>query len=310
MKAQYFIYTRNSENDYKLVFSPSDDFCPPETRKFFLMQARGSINIDTYPSNLDNPRWLFSRQGNLTLFGTGLMNSALSAECNTDYTGTPVRGFFGILFDNTSINCIPFDIEFFKEIYAKHIVPLWNTSKDEFKKKGVDIDIEFERFNTIEATNFNLPLNTNNYKSVILGNSVKENELMAEAMATINDVSVITALDDKLHAYDSKYRYMNAIVIGVDIREERIHKRETEVISEGPVIVQPKNPDKPKKALRLKLIIAIGIIATIVIIIILMNGKTATTPILKNSNSGDSIRESQIQKQAPSLNMDCSKEKK
>jgi len=115
MKAQYFIYTRNSENDYKLVFSPSDDFCSPERRKFFLMQARGSINIDIYPSDLKTPRWLFSRQGNLTLFGVGLMNSALSAECNTDYTGTPVRGFFGILLDNTSIECIPFDLDFLKK---------------------------------------------------------------------------------------------------------------------------------------------------------------------------------------------------
>nr|WP_303776298.1 hypothetical protein [Bacteroides intestinalis] len=301
MKAQYFIYTRNSENDYKLVFSPSDDFCSPERRKFFLMQARGSINIDIYPSDLKTPRWLFSRQGNLTLFGVGLMNSALSAECNTDYTGTPVRGFFGILLDNTSIECIPFDLDFFKEIYAKHIISLWYAPKDEFKKKGAWVDIEFEQFNTIKATSFNLSLNTDSNKSAILNNSVKENELMAEAMATMNDVSVITGLEDKLHAYDSKYHYMNAIVIGINIHEEHIYKKEGGVIlPKNPEDDQPKdnkeNPYKPKKELRLKLIIVIGIVVAIIVFIILMNGKTATTPILQNSNSGDSIQKSQVQK--------------
>lgn len=268
---------------------------------FFLMQARGSINIDIYPSDLKTPRWLFSRQGNLTLFGVGLMNSALSAECNTDYTGTPVRGFFGILLDNTSIECIPFDLDFFKEIYAKHIISLWYAPKDEFKKKGAWVDIEFEQFNTIKATSFNLSLNTDSNKSAILNNSVKENELMAEAMATMNDVSVITGLEDKLHAYDSKYHYMNAIVIGINIHEEHIYKKEGGVIlPKNPEDDQPKdnkeNPYKPKKELRLKLIIVIGIVVAIIVFIILMNGKTATTPILQNSNSGDSIQKSQVQK--------------
>ena len=77
MDAQYFVYTRGHDiaNDYKLLFSPSEDFCPSDVRKYFLVQVRGLINLDSYIGNLEeNPRWILSKKNGYILWGVGTMN--------------------------------------------------------------------------------------------------------------------------------------------------------------------------------------------------------------------------------------------
>lgn len=172
MKAQYFIYTRNRKVDYKAILSPSEEFCPKETRKKFLQDIRGLIDIETYDDPLDTPRWLYSCFNGFVLFGLGVMNSNLSDEYNTDFTGRPVRGFFGIVMKYTTESTIlPMDINFYRHIYKKEIEPIWEFDNDHlpYPVKDIDIDIQ-DGINAIHPASAHIDLNYQENKCVILGN--------------------------------------------------------------------------------------------------------------------------------------------
>ena len=80
MNAQLFVYTRTKNVDYQAIISPSEEFCSKSTRKLFLTQARGIINVEQYEDPLVEPRWLFSKKGNLLLWGIGIQNKMLSED--------------------------------------------------------------------------------------------------------------------------------------------------------------------------------------------------------------------------------------
>lgn len=290
MKPEYFIYTRNSESDYKLVYSPSESLCPKETRLFYLKQARGAVNIDTYTLDLEQPKWIFSKKGDSILYGIAVLNSVLSESSNTDYTGTPVRGFFGMVFDANCLEYIPYDIAFFKDMYKRLIVPLWNTTNAEFKKNGVEIGLRLEDYSSITRYDHQIQINEDIERSVILGcHEVKD--VLEQVMCITSDVSLITGLSDKSHAFDVEYKYMNSIVEGVNERLEKTYKKEAIQEKVKKEKCSEEDSVQPKKDYRLKLIIAIlTLIGLIALIIMISRGTTSTPTGLKDSISGGMMR--------------------
>lgn len=222
MRAQYFVYTRNRDNDYKLVYAPDDVFCPPETRKFFLKQSRGVINIESYSGSLDEPRWLISRKGNCILFGMGVMNRKLGIDNNTDYTGTPIRGFFGIVI-NAEDNQIkvPYDVKFYGDLYKSIIDPVWTYVREDFKFKGVEVTQDFNEYECIDSITFPVELNTVESKTVILPISTNIVEIVGSILSRTANCSFVSGLSDKEHAYCDDYCFHNATVIGIDKRVEK-----------------------------------------------------------------------------------------
>ena len=292
MKAQYFIYTRNLHNDYKLVYAPSDDFCSPEIRRIFLKQARGVINIETYITPLTTPRWLFVRVGNRTLFGVGTQNSTLSNINNSDYTGTPVRGFFGFVFDNQSEIEIPYDLDFFRQVYDICISPLWNCQKEEFKKKGVSVNLNLDKFTLLEKHGSAF-LNVDSTKCVIWGNLHTEKSLLEAVLMATSDTSAVTNLGEKQHAFDAEYRFLNALVSDIDEKEERVFKTESNMANNplnnnrprtDRVLAAEESTVRPKKDYRPKIMMLIGIIAIVLIVIAMCSRGTQTS---KHTTSGE-----------------------
>lgn len=291
MSAQYFVYTRGHDiaNDYKLLFSPSEDFCPSDMRKYFLQQVRGLINLDTYVGNLeDNPRWILSKKDGFTLWGVGVMNKKLSNTNNTDYSNRPVRGFFGFIFKEESLSKLPFDIAFFKHFYGKYIIDLWNVSKDDFKKKGIELDIDIEDYRTITPNKSNLSLNTDENKTVLFEDSISPEDFFSTALGENGNFSCVYGLEEKNHAFDHNYKFYNVIVKGVGKKEVKIYKSKEEIkekaISQS---VTTEESYMPKKGYSLKLLIVGGI--AVLAIFTLMVGRCSksnqTSP--QKSASGD-----------------------
>lgn len=293
MKAQYFIYTRNRKVDYKAILSPSEEFCPKETRKKFLQDIRGLIDIETYDDPLDTPRWLYSCFNGFVLFGLGVMNSNLSDEYNTDFTGRPVRGFFGIVIQYSPVSIIlPMDLNFFKLVYEKHIEPIWNCDKDHFPNPVVNLDIDIQDgISVMHSANTNVTLNYQKNRCVILGD-VNIKDVFSIALASSRDITIVTGFNNKRHAFtlDSEYQFMNAIVNGVCEREERLYDEEDDrniTTNHEPISQDAQLPSK--KDYRLKLFI--GIILLLIFSLLIMNKscqKNQKNP--KLSVSGDTIQ--------------------
>lgn len=293
MKAQYFIYTRNRDIDYKTILSPSEEFCPKNTRKKFLKEIRGLIDVETYDDPLDTPRWLYSCSNGLILFGVGIMNSELSDVCNRDFTGRPIRGFFGIVIQYSPVSTIlPMDLNFFKLVYKKHIEPIWDCDKDHFPNPVANLDIDIQDgISVMHSTNADVALNYQKDRCVILGD-VNIEDVFSIALTSSRDITIVTGFNNKRHAFtiDSEYQFMNAIVNGVYEREERLcNEEEEQSIATNHEPISQNTHLPPKKDYRLKLFI--GIILLLTFFLLLMNKscqKNQKNP--KLTVSGDTIQ--------------------
>lgn len=298
IKAQYFVYTRNRYIDYKTFFSPSEELCPKETRKKFLKEIRGVIDIETYDDPLNTPRWLYSCSNGLLLFGVGIMNSKLSETYNVDFANRPVRGFFGIVLSvSNSEICLPMDLKFFSQLYKMYIEPIWELDREHFQTQTIEIDIkEFinDCTHLIYPVNKDLSLNYHNDKCVILGN-VDSEDAFSNALTLGHEISIVTGFNNKKHAYsvDSDYKYMNAIVNKVTEREEKNFNKEQEQIYYDNLthgIVIDKIAEKPKKVLRPKLITICLLIIIVLLLIICPRSCRNSQMNQSLSVSGDTIQ--------------------
>lgn len=274
MEAQYFVYTRGFDiaNDYKLMFSPSNEFCPDEVRKHFLQQVRGVINIEQYQGSLDSPRWLFSRFNGYSLWGMGIMNSELCETSNSDYTGRAVRGFWGLVLKNNTFTELPYDISFWKKFYIAYVSPLWKVSKENFKQKGIIVEEPFEHYHCIRPNNFGYQLNLQLNKTVIWAN-LHENDMFSTAMALTSDISCVSGLKEREHAYNHEYCYFNAIVDGITETESRIYSEKKEDERKRKMVEIPEKEViglKPKKAIRPKLILIVACILIVLLLIVVL----------------------------------------
>lgn len=302
MRAQYFVYTRNRGNDYKLVYAPDDTFCPPETRRYFLKQSRGVINIESYSGSLDEPRWLISRKGNCILFGIGVMNRILGVDNNTDYTGTPIRGFFGVVVNAEDNQVkVPFDIQFYKDLYKSKIDPIWGYLREDFKFKGVEVTQDFNEYECVDAATSSIELNTVEKKTVILPISTSSADVIGSILSLSADSSFVSGLSDKEHAYSDDYCFHNATVIGIDERVEKIkvntdtaqNNRDGSTLYGGIAGDGAIKPVPPKKVLRPKLIMVIVLLVIVMIVLLCktcQGNQTSQDP----STSGDTMQTDSI----------------
>lgn len=265
MNAHLFIYTRIKNVDYQAIISPPEAICPKSARKQFLTQARGIINVEQYDDPLTEPRWLYSKIDNLLLWGVGILNKELNEDVFKDFAGRPVRGFFGIIIDVTKQDpTLPFDLNFFKQLYSTYIVPIWDLELDAFKKSSVTADFDIDLFTCISKQSSQISLNTDSNRTNLLG-SIIPTDAFSAALSLSDNTSIVTGFSSKAHAYAHEYLYLNAIVAGVDNPEFRAHKKFTPPSPPTPPIT---HPSLPKKAYRLSLILG-GILALAILLMII-----------------------------------------
>lgn len=268
--AQFYIYTRTKELDYRAIAIPSEDFCSKEDRLAFRHEIQGVIDVETYVDELNEPRWFYSKRKNLALFGIGVMNKELSDTCYTDYVGTPIRGFFGVVFKIGEAIELPYDKEFFRKVYKKYVEPIWDIEygDDNARQKIIEVeqsDLDGTYLKIVPQDN-HIFLNEQVGKCAILG-EMDCGKVFQQALYNKTDLSVVTGLNNRNHAYakEAKYKFLNALVNGVDVREEQetIKTITGQEYSTSTKFQVSENPIKPKKDHRLKLIV-LGTVATFI----------------------------------------------
>jgi len=295
--AQFYIYTRTKELDYRAIAIPSEDFCSKEDRLAFRHEIQGVIDVETYVDELNEPRWFYSKRKNLVLFGIGVMNKELSDTCNTDYVGTPIRGFFGVVFKIGEIIELPYDKEFFSKVYKKYVEPIWNIEygDDNAKQKIIEVeqsDLDETNFKIVPQDN-HISLNEQVGKCVILG-KIDCVKVFQQALYNESELSVVTGFNNRNHAYakEAKYKFLNALVNGVDVREEQetIKPFTKQELPTQTNYQTSETPIKPKKDSRLKLM-SLGAIVTFIVIALILgrcSKNNQTNP--QKSVSGDTVK--------------------
>lgn len=280
MEKQLIIFTRTSKVDYGLLLSPSEEFCPSPIRKIFRERIRGLINVDEYNPDLSTPRWIFCRLGEFVLWGVGCWNETHGSECIVDEVGRKkLRNFVGIIYKG-SVSKLPYDISYFSNEFNANISPLWKLSKQDIQvKEGIEAD-------NYEGDMFIIPSvspGLNKIDKICVTHHVKNAErLFSAALISDAEVTVVSNIRDVELAFDERYRFMNACVIGED--GGRIHHYSESEHNVGGKTENTIEEIQPKKDYRPKIMMLIGIIAIVLIVIVMCSKGTQTS---KHTTSGE-----------------------
>lgn len=118
-----FIYTRTKNYDYRVVTLQSLSNVSNSFVHFATEIARTLIDAEN--DQLIEPTWALVRKDGYILWGIAIINKVLGDQ-NQDKYRRPVRGFFGFITDGT-ISKLPFSVSFFRDLYAKYVLPIWDS---------------------------------------------------------------------------------------------------------------------------------------------------------------------------------------
>lgn len=237
MEQHLFIYTRTKHFDYRLVYSPDNQFVPNDIRWKFVDFVREVINEDD-PTNgeIIEPRWSFYKIDNYILWGIGCRNSLLGSQ-DSDYTGTKIRGFYGQIikvsdFDELSLG---FTIDYFKELYAEKIVSIFET-KRENEVNSIDSQWQSNVLTRVSKS-IHLSLNVNSNVTRILPSNINVQEIVESALS-FNEINIVCCLNNEGHARKTELcRFYNVTIIGQneqkDIHFTQTHEKEEEQPKKG-----------------------------------------------------------------------------
>lgn len=214
MQGKLFTYTRLEKFDYRLIYAPDRMSLPSPIRDSFIDFVREVVNTDNVNNGeIRQPRWAFKKEGNHILIGVGCYNKYLGAETS----GTEkrlIRGFFGVYFDNLCQEAISplTDMNFYRQIYAQYIQPLWSlTKKDEYKTNSVVQEIDIKDSSIID--NSQVQLNEQQNKCVVLSDDVPIDKLFLSALMC-DKVDIVCNLNTIEHVTcASLYSFHNISVI-------------------------------------------------------------------------------------------------
>ena len=235
MKGYLFIYTRLDKFDYRLLYAPDIKFLPSPTRDIFINFAREVINTDNIGNgSIKSERWSMIKSNNLTLIGLGCYNNLLGyVESNNEKR--VIRGFFGIVFDSSSLTVSNrvFELDLYKEIFGNYVSPIWNLQKkDEFRTNSVIQEIDIETYDQ-QALGV---ISINDSPNICRVHSDKTSpyELFSSAIKK-KETDFVCNLNNSEHVLShSLYAFKNITIIGnvsgYDISLTPIPQREKKVI--------------------------------------------------------------------------------
>lgn len=215
MKVQYFCYTRNrnTQIDYGDFLLPSN---LTSSQLKFIRDKVSSVLSDNNVK-FSTPKWLLIKFDNVIVWGCCCWNHLLNESFFKDHKGRPVYGFFSIVISEYTKDCIkiPYDIEYFKQLYADRIVPYWDSYK---VPNNPSVDFITGNFNYIGvASNKYVDiLNTDRFKCQSLGN-VNKKEVIAAAL-TLDNVSLLVDNDNIEQATNPKGSFMTCLTSALPVK--------------------------------------------------------------------------------------------
>ncbi|MCE1166481.1 MAG: hypothetical protein LWX70_00130 [Sphingobacteriia bacterium] len=228
-----FIYTRTYKDDYRLIASPNESYLPENILWAFIAFSRDVINIENpLYGDFKLARWSIYKYYDYVLFGIGCKNIELSEHSN-DKVGRPVRGFFGVVLKLTEeTNILPFDLQYFKDIYRCFISPHWEERN--FMLNDIDCLLDISRYNHLPPSNMQL-LNNMVLKTKFFQYNNKLENYLASCL-NYSICNIVTGINVEEHAIEAGF--MNAL--SFDTIEEKIvdnSKKKEQLTSQNKVVV-------------------------------------------------------------------------
>lgn len=207
MRIQHYCYTRGTQMDYNDFVKPdnvSNDFLTQLRNK-----AKSILDDKNIERNLDIPKWLLVKTNHIIAWGCCCNNAVLSRTHFLDHVNRNIRGFFAIVIsDFDSSVKLPFDLDYFKQLYEKEIVSYWN----QYEPHGCKVDkYVIDDFDAIipKETQVRDKLNIDSRICYSLGN-IDKKEAIANAL-TLETISLLIDNDNIEQAINSSGSFMNCI---------------------------------------------------------------------------------------------------
>lgn len=221
MEQHLFVYSRTKYFDYRLIYSPNNQFVPDDIRWKFIDFIREVINEDD-PLNgeIALPRWSFYKIGSYILWGIGCRNSFLGSQ-DSDYTGTKIRGFYGQIIKVSDFNelSLSFNLDYYKELYREKIVPVFET-KRESEVNSIDSQWQPNLVLTQVSKGSHLTLNANNKIIRILPYDSNVQEIVESALS-FNEANFVCCLNNEGHAQKAEScHFYNVTIIGLNEQKD------------------------------------------------------------------------------------------
>ena len=207
MIIQHYCYTRTNYIDYGDIVSPTGI---SEKEIDVVRKKILSITADVY-LKLSTPKWLLIKNKNQIVWGCCCWNSLLAVEKSKDYCGTPVYGFFSIVisdYSSTDDIKLPFDIEYFRQLYSLEVEPFWNRREEHRNNTNDYIQGDFKYIHSNQNQYVNI-INTDKFQCKSLGNIGRE-DVVAAAL-TLDEVSLIIDNDNIEQALSKDGAFMNCL---------------------------------------------------------------------------------------------------
>ena len=229
-----FIYTRTKNYDYRVLTSKSLRGLDTSITRLATDIARTMIDADN--ACLDTPSWALAKTKGHIIWGMAILNKELG-EQNKDKANRPVRGFFGLISD-APISRLPYDIAFFKELYAAFVTPIWESFQQTDECAGTLPD--FSAHGCISMSpRANDRLNFAPSLCRVFTADADSKALLEAALAAFGDCSIATNLHKKSQCVEfgrSKTSFMNAVMAA----DAKAASQDIPVYVDTPVVEKPK----------------------------------------------------------------------
>jgi len=207
MKIHHYCYTRGHNVDY-------DDYSYPHDIDVGVIDNIRSMALsilgDSVQRDLSIPKWILYKEKDFVVWGICCENRLLNSNKYMDHRNRPIRGFFAIIFTeyNNSEIKLPFDVEYFKQLYTLEVEPYWE-QQEQHENKTVGFIAGKYNYICSSANSFVIHLNTDVFKCKSLGYVNKEDVL--SAALTLDNVSLLIDNDNLEQATNRGGSFMNCL---------------------------------------------------------------------------------------------------
>lgn len=212
MKIEYYSYTRGAEMDYGLFSVPG---ILTKSQMDIVRTKLMSILGDDIERDLTRPKWILYKDNDILVWGLCCENRLLASNPQeTTHKNRPVRGFFAMVisdFQGEELK-LPFDINYFKELYLREVEAYWNQKE---QHKNITSGYLAGNYYYVGATHNNYVdlLNTDIFQCQSLGELDKEGVIAAAL--TLDNVSLLIDNDNIEQATNRNGSFMNCLTPSV-----------------------------------------------------------------------------------------------
>ncbi len=221
MKIHHYCYTRGLKIDYGNLSYP-DNIVKTSVDKIRNMAL--SILGDGISRDMSIPKWILYKENEFIIWGVCCENRLLNPNKYVDHRNRPIRGFFAVIITeyNDSEVKLPFDIEYFKQLYALEVEPYWE-QYEQHKNKTVGFitgDFKYIYGRANSSAKF---LNTDIFKCKSLWSADQE-EVLSAAL-TLDNISLLIDNDNIEQSINKDGSFMNCLSTKVPIGEYGVKQK-------------------------------------------------------------------------------------